>query len=398
MLDRRCVVNDDSLVGGSLFTMDRFLDKVEHFILHGAFKYLVVVTWLLCFVKVGIWCMPNEGFFKLAQDPFVNAFRYQQEHYMIWNWLGSFIAWCMGITSFKAFFLLHLSYSLLFTVAMALLLKRFLPNREARLAWVIFTMLPVAWTSYYWVGIDSLTLLLMVVALHAHRYIFWTLVCGVLLGMQHFEQAFFAAGALGFMLLLHDDKGIIYKARFPLTLLVGTLLGRALLTIIFYLTDMKVNAGRLWTLTTVAPMSIRQFFLHPYPVIFSFFGIAWLVVFKYFGQGRNVKSLAFTLFGLTLLDTIVEDQTRVFCIVSFWLVAVCLLLDREFLQALPSRFVAWVALLWVLLPWYWVWCSSVKGPATCYDIYYILDQLHIVQLPKLSILMKRVGVEYIPFL
>lgn len=100
------------------------------------------------------------------------------------------------------FFIFHLGFSIAFTALFIKLVFSRLPERSTRIALILFALLLVSATTYFWVGSDSLTLLLLLLllllALSFPHSILMTLAIGIMLGMQHFEQAFFAVGGLLF--------------------------------------------------------------------------------------------------------------------------------------------------------------------------------------------------------
>ena len=156
-----------------------------------------VVLFAVSLLKTGVWYFPSiEAMRQLAVNPFANPFSGPGGDYLIWNWLGPFLAWSLGATSKPAFILFHLLFSLAFTGLFLWLSFTRLPDREARVAVALFFMLPVSATAYFWVGMDSITLFLMLAAFVFPRRGAWAFCIGLLLGMQHFEQGAVAAGSL----------------------------------------------------------------------------------------------------------------------------------------------------------------------------------------------------------
>ncbi len=140
--------------------------QVERLIFAAPASRLVTAVLLLGLVKTGVWQIPNFGASRLiAQDPFTNPFQDPNAHALYWSWLGPFLAWLLGATSPAAFFALHLVLSVGFTVLFIVTAFSHLPEREARISLVLFSVLPVSATAFFWVSTDSLTLFLMMLAL-----------------------------------------------------------------------------------------------------------------------------------------------------------------------------------------------------------------------------------------
>ncbi|UJS22728.1 hypothetical protein [Thiothrix winogradskyi] len=368
----------------------------EHFIFHTAVWKLVTVILLVMLFKTGIWYIPNlEMSLALALNPFANPFTDPNAHYLVWNWLSPFIAWLLGIKAFWAFFLLHLGFVVAFTALFIRQIFVRLPEREARVALIVFALLPVSATAYFWTGPDALTLLLLLLAVGeippsppfakggtgnwpilaspfakgGLRGIFF-LCIGILLGMQHFEQALFAIGGLLFALLL-DKKSPV----FPLFLLAGIVAGKLTLIGVFNHADMQVNSGRTFWLQEHLDLLLGSFFFHLHHILWSVLGLGWLVALKYADQGRQSLAFFLTLAGLLLLLLVSADQTRVLAIVTFPLLAVYWLLNREFLTQFTDRQVAGLFLLWLLIPWSWVWIGEPRTSALPYDLAWLLNNM-----------------------
>ncbi len=343
----------------------------ENFIFHTAVWRLVTVILLVMLFKTGIWYIPNlEMSLALALNPFANPFTDPNAHYLAWNWLSPFMAWLLGIKAFWAFFLLHLGFAVAFTALFIRLTFTRLPEREARVALIVFALLPVSATAYFWTGPDALTLLLLLVAVVFSRHLLLAFLVGILLGMQHFEQVLFAIGGLLFALLL-DKKSPV----FPLFLLVGIVAGKLTLIAIFTHFDMQVNSGRTFWLQEHLDLLLGSFFFHLHHILWSVLGLGWLVALKYADQGRQSLAFFLTLAGLLLLLLVSADQTRVLAIITFPLLAVYWLFNREFLAQFTDRQVAGLFLLWVLIPWSWVWIGEPRTSVLPYDLAWLLNNM-----------------------
>jgi len=354
------------------------LTLIEKFIFRSPFWKLVSVISLFVIVKSGIWYIPNLDVSRsIAENPFSNSLP-PIAHYLYWNWLGSFGAWLIGATGQLTFFLFHLAFSLAFTALFIKLIFSRLSDRNARISLVIFTTLPVSATVYFWVSTDSITLFLMVLALLNPKNLFATLLVGIGLGTQHFEQAFFGVAGLLVAITLSNRQGDdfgAYSIRCFSILLFGTLVGKLVLFGIFKYNNVEVNLGRTYFLSEHFSTFLSQFFFHFQYIIWSVLGLGWLVALKYLDYGRRSLPFFLTLFGLMMLLPISGDQTRVLGIVTFLLVSVYWLLNAQFLDQISDQQAAGIFLIWILMPWSWVWGGVPRWSIFPYDVAFIFHEL-----------------------
>jgi len=365
----------------------KLLEFLERFLFETAPWRLVSVIAVLIFVKVGVWYMPNLGDSNvLARNPFVNPFANPDAHYLMWNWFGPFLAWATGLTGRLEFFLLHLAFSIaFFFLVLYALFKRFEPT-QARTAFLLFIVLPVSATAFFWVGTDSITLFIFTVVLVFPRPAIIPLLAGLLLGMEHFEQAFLAFAALLFSLVLtrmtqRTDPGstAFTNGRRPvpdigtcLFVLFGDLLGKVLLSGLFHYWHVEMNSGRLQWLKEHFTAVLSGFALHFEVVIWSVLGLGWIAALRYLDLARKPLPFFASLLGLCLTLPFFADQTRVLAIVSFPLIATYWLLNEELLARVSRREVAGLFLAWVVMPWSWVWSGLPKWSAFPFDVAFLI--------------------------
>src|SRR6266404_391847 len=340
-----------------------------------------VITFLVIanLLKSGIWFIPNLFASRaVAQNPFVNtSSNWPEAHYIYWSWLAPFLAWCIGATRSWSFLAFHLAFSVAFTALfIALTLVRF-PDMEARTALVLFTVLPVSATPYFWVSMDSVTLFLMACALAVRKLWPLTFLIGVALGMQHFEQSFCAAAALIMALLLgrYFKSNVEYTITWSLALMAGIVCGKVLLIALFMHWHVEVNSGRFYWLMGHFGELVNDFYYYFQYIIYSVFGVGWLFVLKSAEQGRKSLPLFVAIFGVLLLLPISADETRVTAIVSFFLVSVFCLLNSSFLASLDQRFSSWILLTWLVVPYAWVWKGTPRWSVLPYDVALPLHKL-----------------------
>jgi hypothetical protein len=259
-----------------------------------------------------------------------------------------------------------------------------LPDHTARAAIILFAVLPVSATAYFWVGYDSLTLFIMLLGLAYQQYTLVTLLAGVALGMHHFEQGILAtaglllANCLSRTAALREDRrqshNCDHSVQFPVLLLVAVIAGKLILTGLFNYFGVTVNSGRLIYLTDVHP-AVKAFAFHIHYAVWSILGLGWLVALRYLDLGRQAIPFFVTLFCLLLLLPISGDQTRILGIITFPLIAEYWLFNVTFLTQLTKKELAAIFVAWVLMPWAWTWSGIPKWSVFPYAIAYVLHRL-----------------------
>lgn len=343
-------------------------------------KYLTVL-FVVMFLKTGL-TFVAPALVVIAQHPFENPFENPYEHYLYWSWLGPYLAHLIGATTPVTFTVFYLVFSVLFTALMVNWFFTRLDEHHARVAVLLFALLPMSATSYYWIFTDSLTLFLLACTLYFPRQHVVVFLIGVCLGMQHAEQAAFGAAAATFVLAWTGRRGgtTAYHWTWALALLVGVIAGRIALMMIFAHLDVRVNSGRWYWLVKAWQVMLRRFLYSYHVAIFSAFGVGWLVMLQ-FVRRRTAGALpvAVALLGVLLLMPISDDPTRVFAIVSFPVLCACVLIDREFLATLKRETIGLLLLLWLLVPWTFVWKGKSLVSAAAYDTYLALH--HLIDAP-----------------
>lgn len=354
------------------------ITRIERFIYESPAWKLLLAVFALCLVKTGIWHMPSQATsLHIVRNPFVNPFGpYPEAHYLVWNWLGPFLAWLAGATTIGKLFALHLALSAAFTFLFVKVAFTHLPREAGRTALVLFAVLPVSTTAYFWVGTDSLTLLLMMVALAFPGAAVVTFLSGLLLGMQHFEQSIFAAAALLFAVVASRRQGyeLAYSVRFCLLLFLGVIAGKVALVGLFRHCGIEVNSGRAYYLREHLQVFLSAFFFHLHDILWSVLGLGWLIALRFTDWGRRAVPFFVGLAGVCVLLPVVADQTRVFAVVTFPLVTAYWLLNRDFLGKLGRREVALILAIWAIVPLGWVWDGVPRWSVFPHDVAYVLHQ------------------------
>lgn len=351
--------------------------KIEHLLFETPTWKLLAVVFALCIVKTGIWWYPNPlALWAMAQDPFASPFTQPDEHYLMWNWLGPWLAWLVGATSMTKLFLFFLACAVAFDALFVRLALAHLPREQARTAIVLFALLPVSTTGFFWVGQDGLTLLLLMAALAFPAVPLATFAIGVLLGLQHFEQGFVASAGLGAAVFLSRRQGVTlpYGLRFCLLLWLGVVAGKLGLVWLFKHHEIHVNSGRMYWFRTHWGMILSGSFLHLHTVVWSLLGVAWLAAARFAEWGRRSLPFFAVLAGLFVVGALTADQTRVMAAVSLPLLMAYWLLNPDFLATLSRRETALLFGAWLLVPIGWTWTGEPKWSLFPYDVAWVLHQ------------------------
>jgi hypothetical protein len=354
------------------------IDTIERFVYCSRRSRLIAALLALSFFKTGVWYMPNfDGWKSMRLDPFHNPFINPDAHYLFWNWLGPFLAWRFRIHNEHSFFYFHLFFSIAFTASFIWFIFTNFEERAARTALILFVAIPASATAYFWIGMDSITLALIMFLLASRNHLFISLLLGVALGMQHAEQGFFAFAALLCALVLSRfvKSRIAFSIPWAVASLLGVLLGKFVLILIFHHYGIQVNSGRPYYLRQYGQMYASMFWYHFQYILWSVLGVGWIAVAKFAERGKTAIPFLVSLLGLMLMLPVIGDETRVLSIVTFPLLGAYLLLNQDFLLSLNGRFVSWIFGVWLIVPWPWAWGGRPLVSIFPYNIAYLLHQL-----------------------
>ncbi len=340
-------------------------------------RNFLLLVFAAMLVKTGIWHIPNiHDAIVYSRNPFVVPFDDPLKQYLLTNWLSPFLAWVIGATSDAGFALLHLAFAIGFTTLFTWLCFQRFAEREARIAMVIFASLPASATAYFWVGMDGLTLLLMLAVVASDRRPWLAGLFGIALGLQHFEQGFVGLSVLLFAVMVairlgHDD---VFSWRAAAAAWLGVVIGKIALVLIFWTAGMVVAGRDAWFIANWQMMQ-GQFWFHTQVVFWAVLGPGWFVAVRYADRGRASIPFFLALFGVMPLLMFVGDQTRVLAIVTFPLLFAFWLNQRSFLEEITRLQAGGLFLLWMVIPWIWVWGGLPKWSALPYGIAYAIGKL-----------------------
>jgi hypothetical protein len=328
-------------------------------------------------VKTGVWHIPNlDSSIRIAQNPFILWEHRPSEQYIFTSWLSPFIAWAIGARHEALFLLLHLGYAIAFSALVTLLAFSRLDEAQARVSMIVFAVLPVSAQAYFWVGNDGLTLLLFASALASGGRPTLAGLIGIAIGLQHFEQGLFAFSALMVASYATTRFGgsAIFPWRTAAAILVGIVVGKLALTLIFHFAGMAI-VGRQGWLAEYFTTHLGQFWFRGQYMVWSALGLGWLVALRFADNGRSSLSFFVCLIGLMPLMLIVNDQTRVIANVTFPLLFAFWLANPQFLGSVERREAAALLTLWFVVPWAWVFAGNPTWSVLPYDIVYGLNKL-----------------------
>ena len=287
----------------------------------------ITMEWLLiplCIFMVawnsGIWPMPNLGAqYAVSQSLLKNPFPDPMAQYIMTNYLEPFLFGCFGGKGVGAYFIFCLLVSVAFVATFCIWFLIYHGKDVALNGGAILTALtfPVFFIPFYWVGMDGMTLLLMLATLilFNRRLV---LIPAILLGFQHFEQAL-----AGFLVLLgaqcieyafrRDQKNFRAIAQTVL-ILIGVALGKILLQAWFRLFGIDLTGGRMNYLGADAGHFFQNWRLHWSVILWALCGTSWLYVVLALKRVWPILPAALITF---LFMGVVGDQTRVGVIILF---------------------------------------------------------------------------------
>lgn len=328
-------------------------------------------------IHVGIWFIPNLASTReIALDPFRNPFGNPEADYLLHTWLSPMLSWLIGANTFTEVLLLHLCITGLFLIVVTLTLFEILPEPQARVALIIFWSAPVSGVSLYWIGPDSLTLFLLASACVLNRRPPVVFVLGLLLGLQHFEQAVFGAISLVPLVMFPSrDRWVPNVAKsFVPVLFTGLVLGKIALLAIFSTFPEDVNSGRpYWLITNFASLT-ADFVSLPLITLWSGLGMCWIALAKFAQEVRcNARLLIALAIPCSVLP-VVADPTRVLAITSFPLLYFTLLTSQKHLTRWDRPQAARWMVTAVVIPWLWVWGGTVHTSTFFYGAVWLLNR------------------------
>ena len=347
------------------------INKLEKFIFESPLWLFCLCLFLLIFFKIGFWYIPNlELSHQISLDPFRNPFEDPNAHYLMSTWLSPFLAWVFGIKTWFKFFLLHLFFCLVFSLVYVLTVTKRFQGEQARVSLICLIILPVSGTIFYWIGPDALTILLILLIFCFGKYLFICFSLSVLLGFQHFEQGVLGASALLLGILINNRFALknSYTTKFYTLFFLGIITGKIFQTILFNYLEFNLNSGRAFWLQNHYISLMNQFIFNFQFILWSTIGLGWLLVIQYIEITKKYWGFLVSLLTLLFLLPIVQDQTRVLSIMLFPLFLNYCLFNSDFLKSVSRTQCASLFLLWLIIPWGWVFSGNIQVSVFPYTV------------------------------
>lgn len=338
------------------------LSWMDWFITTFAFGMVVVNT--------GFWLMPNlPAQFMVSQSLTSNPFTDPNAHYLFSNYLQPAIFGLFGGKSIISYVI----YTALITVIYFFTFSFWFIHYHGRLVAVdeakllVAVTFPVFMIPFYWIGMDGMTLLLMLITmiLISSR---WVFIPAVLLGMQHFEQGFVAFSILGATQILYllqsreKTSGISLKQIF--FVILGILAGKVLLFGWFELNNISLLGSRQTYLENNKEL-FSSMWSNSWPYIaWSLLGVGWFFVIS---KAKKVWPFLVSTLFVFFFVRFVNDQTRVGVIILFPTLFYWVLMNRRLWSDLKQIYVIALISLYLLIPVVVVW-GAPHGDLLNYDI------------------------------
>ena len=201
------------------------------------------------------------------------------------------------------------------------------------------------------------------------------LLCGILLGLQHFELGFLSSLSLLSLNIYnkYNHQKSFLGLRYSIFLIIGVMLGKIILQYYFSLIELNLNSGRTWYAFSVIKHFLYNGYFNFHNIIWFSLSVGWLVIFKYFFYNSRNNFFIFILFGQILILFIVDDQTRVYANLSFLIILSQIFLNKNFLSTIKNYEISLIFIIWLIMPYGWAWQGVLRASMFTYDFAYILN-------------------------
>jgi hypothetical protein len=340
---------------------------------------LFSITFFIALIKSGIWVFPAiYASFVISQQPFQQPFSNPDDQYLMTTWFASYLANILGIKTLASFIILHFIFALYSIYLLFRFIRKNVEITEQGKSLLLFAMLPVASTIFYWVGMDSFTFLIMVIFLNVRKYPLAVLLLGVIGGLHHFEILFVSSVSL----LIYQFLRILPKVRSQelfsaCSFVFGILIGKLLLNFIFKVQGVVVSKNRVSIGFDGLKSNLELITKYGFLIYWSMLGVIWFILIMALIK-RNRESLALFLSLLIPLVVVffVRDSSRVIQLTSFLTIATGLISNKNILESISNKQIKIVFVFWLLIPWVWVW-QGVFGSNIMFSIKYVLSRLFV---------------------
>jgi hypothetical protein len=305
--------------------------------------------------------MPNiNGQHLVSQNLLNNPFTDPNAHYIYTNYLQPLLFKLFGGSTLNQ----YLVYTLLNTLAFfAVFFLWFLKQDNSKnfhksIAIIIF---PVFTIPFYWIGMDGMTLLLMLLIM-INMTSKLGLVFAILLGLQHFEQGLVGCLILFGSLVMHriiSAEDHSWQAAKKVMYIIGAIvLGKLLLSLWFSINTLVVLGDRAAYLESHLDTSVTQW-LGSWPyILFSIFGFGWLLILK---NAKTTYPLLIAALVAFVFVITVKDQSRVAILLLFPSLFYWVFINRAVVDGVSAKHAVAILALYLLFPTVIVWEGEIQG-------------------------------------
>jgi len=358
--------------------MTKYLNQLGKYLINLDEKKLIFLLLLISFFKTGIWYHPALwNMLEIAKSPFENVFNEETNKYYLYSsWLSPYIAYLFNLTTKLSFFTLHLVIAISFLISFIFLIKKRVKKQYQKKSLIVFFIFPVSMTSFYWVGYDSLLLLLFTLIIYYHKNILINIICSIGIGLQHFEIGIVSISLLLTFKILEklfsDTKNKIdINYLFIFIFFTGLFFGKIILYNIY--NEQGLVDGRLDFVYNALSHLVYNFYFNFYNIVWFSLGIGWFLILKNFIEKNNKYPLIISLLLLLGVMPLIDDHTRVYAACSFMLLTYSIICNNSFLKTIQKDELALIFLIWLIFPYSWVWQGDPRQSMFQYDLAYILD-------------------------
>lgn len=330
----------------------------------------IFITFFIIIGNTGIWYMPNISTqYAVSQNLTINTFSDPNAHYIYTNYLEPFIFNILGGTTLNEYLIFTLFITVVFLSIFIIWFLRYHNEIHSKNYYKFIPIITfsIFFVPFYWIGMDGMTLLIMLLVMIYYRSR-WSILFAILLGTQHFEQ-----GIASFLLLLGSlfIYNIFSKEEYKwetlkktVYIILGIILGKILLFSYFNIMGIEILGNRATYLENHLDMFVNQWFSGWQYIFFSLFGLGWILVLK------NIK-IMYPLLLASLVTFVfimtVGDQTRVGTIILFPSLFYWVFMNKEIYKNITIQFSILILAAFLLLPVIYVWGGYPFGSLLKYS-------------------------------
>ncbi len=330
----------------------------------------IVCVFFIVIGNTGIWFMPNLGAQHLISQSLTHIpFDNPGGHYIMTNYLQPFIFGILGGKSLSEYMVFTFATSLLFLLIFIIWFLRYHqdPNTSHLHKLVTMSTFPVFMIPFYWVGMDGMTLLLMLLIMINFKSA-WSIVYSALLGIQHFEQGIIAllllSGTFFFSYIFNKKTLSVNPIKNSIYALTGILFGKLILIGWFYYNDIILLDTRSSYLESHIGFCFKLW-IDSWPfILYSLFGVGWLLILK---EYKLLLPLIVPIIVAFVILITVSDQTRVGAIILFPSLFYWVFMNRQLFNRITLKFSGIMLIFYLTLPVVYVWGGPFFGSLLRYD-------------------------------